>query len=61
MTSKRRGRPVRVSEEIVTEIRTRSKTEIWWGAQKCIALDLGLSVSFVNQVIKGHRRKESTI
>jgi hypothetical protein len=54
----RTGRPAQIPEHALAEIRRRAKVETWWGAQKVIALDLGLSCSYVNQVIRGHRRKE---
>ena len=51
------GKPKIVPDSIIAEIRRRAAVETAWGAQKCIAIDLGLSRSFVNQVIRGYRRK----
>ena len=51
------GKPKTVPDSIVAEIRRRAATETAWGCQKVIAIDLGLSRSFVNQVIRGYRRK----
>ena len=51
------GKPASVPDSIVAEIRRRAAVETAWGCQKVIALDLGLSRSFVNQVIRGYRRK----
>jgi hypothetical protein len=53
----RAGKPPSIPDYIVAEIRRRALTETWHGAQKVIALDLGLSFAFVNQVIRGWRRK----
>ena len=51
------GKPKTVPDSVIVEIRRRAAIETAWGAQKCIAIDLGLSCSFVNQVIRGNRRK----
>ena len=51
------GKRSTVPEHIVAEIRRRALTETWHGAQKVIALDLDMSFAFVNQVIRGVRRK----
>ena len=47
-----------VSDEKIREIHRRASAGLAWGEQKVIAIDLGLSKSYVNQVIRGHRRKE---
>lgn len=51
------GKPKSVPDSVIAEIRRRAAIETAWGAQKCIAIDLGVSRSFVNQVIRGYRRK----
>ena len=53
----RAGKPASIPDYIVAEIRRRAATETWHGAQKVIALDLDVSFAFVNQVIRGWRRK----
>lgn len=59
--SKRMGRPITVSTALVQQIRTRWAREgaPAWGFQKTIAYDLGVSPSYVNQIIRGHRRRIS--
>jgi len=62
MIAKRsRGHPRTVSTDLVEEIRTRWAREgaPAWGFQKTIAYDLGVSPSYVNQIIRGHRRRIS--
>jgi hypothetical protein len=52
------GAPRKVPESTINEIRRRVAAGLVFGEQKCIAYELNLSRSFVNQVIRGHRRKE---
>ena len=44
-------------ELVVAEIRQRAANKLPWGAQKVIAYDLGLTTSYVNQVLRNYRRK----
>lgn len=56
-----RGHPATISPAVIDEIRTRWAREgaPAWGFQKTIAYDLGVSPSYVNQIIRGHRRRIS--
>jgi len=58
-TPRTRSQPAKVTAAVVNEIRTRWAREgaPAWGFQKTIAYDLGVSPSYVNQIIRGHRRK----
>ena len=47
----------RIPDHVVAEIRQRAANKLPWGAQKVIAYDLGLTTSYVNQVIRNYRRK----
>lgn len=59
MSTERRGKPVVIPQATVEQIRTRwaLQTAHAWGAQKALAYDLGVSPSYVNQIIRGWRRK----
>jgi hypothetical protein len=52
------GAPRKVPDSTINEIRRRAAEGLVWGEQKVIAYELKLSTAFVNQVIRGHRRKE---
>jgi DNA-binding transcriptional regulator YdaS (Cro superfamily) len=46
-----------ISDQLVALIRQRAASGLRFGEQKVIAYDLGVSRSYVNQIIRGIRRK----
>jgi len=56
-TSPKRGRPRIIPQSTVDEIRRRAAEGLVFGEQKVIAYELGVSCAYVNQIIRGWRRK----
>ena len=52
------GRRKKVSDDTISQIRALAAAGLKWGDQKKICGQFDLSTAFVNQVIRGHRRKE---
>ncbi len=56
LATARAGKPARIADSVVAQIRARASRPLARGEQKVIALDLGVSPQHVCQILKGKRR-----